>query len=188
MRYKIFLFLFFYLTITNIAISQVNGETNGHSDVKNYDRTCLLLQFANIINRHQLKGSVHIDSVGGINYFFVYDLIDTLNYQNADNYSGTKTTVQFLDGHIYHFAFIFRDRSFSNIAYLDNGKVVFFEVINCPEKSKTSLEKVLEYFTIKLKSSQNSEEILKRIKNYRHFGKYRSMDNFGHSLRCDLCS
>lgn len=103
------------------------------------------------------------------NGFFVWDLTDPTNKQTS-----LLERVDFKNNHVYHFAFIDLPFSFSNIAFLEDGKAKIFTAINC-EGKRNSLEDVMMYLNERLKNSENKTEIIKRLKNYREYGVYASL-------------
>lgn len=102
--------------------------------------------------------------------FFVQDLTDLSN-------SGIslENCIDFINNHIYHFAPIKYRLSYSNIAYLEEGNVKIFRAVNCKDKGD-SLDDVLNYLNEKLIDNTSKEEILNRVKNYRKYGSYSTVD------------
>ncbi|HCA56557.1 MAG TPA: hypothetical protein DEP46_01090, partial [Blastocatellia bacterium] len=102
--------------------------------------------------------------------FFVQDLTDLSN-------SGISLDkcIDFIEGHIYHFSPIKRRFSFSHIAFLKGGKLTIFSSINCKDKGD-SLDDVLAYLDKKLANRVNKEELLKRVKDFRKYGSYSTVD------------
>lgn len=113
--------------------------------------------------------------------FFVYDLTDPSNKQTA-----SLEQVDFINNHVYHFAYIDAPYSYSHIAVLEDGKFKVFSGINCPNKGDR-LEDVLEYLNDKLKNDKNKKEILKRVKNYRKYGVYVSYEGLN-TVQCKYLS
>lgn len=102
--------------------------------------------------------------------FFVYDLTEPSNKQTT-----SLEQVNFINNHVYHFAYIDAPYSYSHIAVLEDGKFKVFSGINCPDKGDR-LEEVLEYLNGKLKNDRNKKLILKRVRNYRKYGVYASFE------------
>ena len=107
--------------------------------------------------------------------FFVFDLTDTSN-------KGTPLgrCMEFKDNHIYHFALIHTPSSYSHLVFLENGNLKIFKAVNC--KNGDSLDDVINYLNRILKDIENKDEILERVRNYREYGIYATVDD--DSLRC----
>lgn len=141
---------------------------------RNYDRQVILELRARTLNV-----SVFGDKSNEFEYsvekerpirFFVHDLTDTSNI-------GTPLSdcVSLKDRHVYHFAPIRSRRSLSHILYLEKGSLKIFRSLNCDKKGE-SVQDVLAYVTPRLEDFKNREEIFERIKNYRKYGIYYSVD------------
>ena len=65
--------------------------------------------------------------------------------------------------------------SFSHIGILEDGSLKVFKSINCKGRAD-SLEDVLAYLIEKLKDDKNKQEIISRVKNYRKYGLYTTVD------------
>ena len=102
--------------------------------------------------------------------FFIWDLTELSNKQTS-----LLERIEFKNNHVYHFAFIDAPFSFSNIVFLEDGKLKTFQAINCKGRGN-SLEDVIAYLNEKLKSDKNKDEIIKRVKNYREYGVYASFN------------
>lgn len=107
--------------------------------------------------------------------FFVYDLIDTSN--KTEPLGGC---IEFKNNHIYHFSLIYIPYSFSHIVVLEDGNLKIFKAINC--KDGDSLENAINHLNQKLKDNKDKDEILNRVKNYRKYGIYSTVDDT--FLRC----
>lgn len=103
--------------------------------------------------------------------FFVYDLTEPSNKQVF-----STECVDFKNNHVYHFAPTTLDYSSSNIAILEDGKLKIFTSINCKD-SRDSLNNVVDYLQKKLAESKEKGDILDRVKNYRKYGTYYSIDS-----------
>lgn len=109
--------------------------------------------------------------------FFVYDLTDPSNKQTTSNES-----IDFINGHVYHFAYLDAPYSYSHIGILENGKLKVFSGINC-QYVGAKLEDVLKYLDVKLEKGEAKNDLIKRVKNYRKYGVYlRFRDST--TLRC----
>lgn len=92
--------------------------------------------------------------------FFVYDLVDTTNNSTISD------CVEFIDGHIYHFAPINKKFNYSNILVLKDRKASFFYFIN-KEGRGNSINEVIEYIEQFYK-----DETVSRVKNYRMYSSF----------------
>ena len=109
--------------------------------------------------------------------FFVYDLTDTSNRGKP-----TGRCIEFKNNHIYHVAALYLPFSFSQIVILEDGKMKVFKSTNC-KNSKDSLEDVINYLSKKMMNEKDKEEIITRVKNYREYGIYFTIDDTW--LRCE---
>lgn len=164
-----------YETVDAVNYSCGNEEIPPNSDTM-YSRRGVLLDFLETLvhprrsrvtrgfpNPFVEEGSMAIG-------FFVYDLTDPSNKQTS-----LLERIEFRNNHVYHFAHIDLPFSFSNIAVLEDGKLKIFKSINCKGKGD-SLEDVIGYLNEKLKNDKNKDEIIKRVKNYREYGVYVSLN------------
>lgn len=107
--------------------------------------------------------------------FFVYDLTDPSNsYKSQRNGLPEAGCINFVNNHIYHFSAADWSSSKSQIAILENGKMKVFRSINC-KGSKEKLGDVLRYVNENLKD-KNKDETITRLKNYRRYGIYETVD------------
>lgn len=109
--------------------------------------------------------------------FFVYDLTEPSNQYIPKQYANAKACINFIDGHAYHFSPIDFSISQSNILFLESGKMRIFRNINC-RKSQDGLKDVLDYAIEKFKNHKSKDEIIIRIKNYRRYGFYLTIDSY----------
>lgn len=109
------------------------------------------------------------------NGFFVFDLTDTSNTGKP-----LGECIEFKDNHIYHFSLIHLPYSFSHIAVLEGGTLRAFKAINC--KDGDSMEDVIRYINQKLKDDKDKDQILDRVRDFRKYGIYNTIDD--DSLRC----
>jgi mannitol/fructose-specific phosphotransferase system IIA component (Ntr-type) len=136
-----------------------------------YSRPKILGKFAKVLNDTARNyRNIETDEYSIVNEksqrFFIYDLTDPLNKDTFDS-----TCINFINDHIYYFADLFPNYSYSHIAFLQNGEFKIFEAINCKD-SATNLRNVIAYISPKLKNSKDKEEIITRLKNYRRYGSY----------------
>lgn len=160
------------------------NEQNNYSVDSLYERDTILQLFIKTIKASNSVIKCDVGEGGQLINFFVYDLDDTLNYQDATIINDTfSKRVYFKEGHVYHFATSFFAESFSNIAYLENGQVNIFESVNCKE-SRYNVDSVINFLKPKLQE-QNRLIVFERLKRIRKFGKYFSHDNYSLKLKCD---
>ncbi len=115
--------------------------------------------------------------------FFVYDLVDTANFKDASIISTDPKIIKFIEGHIYHFSYVYYEYSFSNILFLENGKIEIYKSINCTN-SKDNIDSIIKILTPKFKKYENDSIVL-RLKNFRKYGQYFGHDNYSYKLKCD---
>lgn len=101
---------------------------------------------------------------------FIYDLTEPTNKQ-----SSLLERVEFKNNHIYHFGLIDGPFSFSNIAILENGNLKIFKAVNCGRKGN-SLKEVIDYLEKKLQMDPNKDDIIRRVKDYRSYGVYATLN------------
>ena len=139
-----------------------------------YDRAAVLAQLAETLNR-SVWGANANDYVFAVKAdrperFTVYDLTEPPNHGLP-----LGPCVNFLDHHVYHFSPIQKRYSFSHIVVLEQGNLKVFRSLNCPGRGE-SLEDVIEYVRPKLEHDRNNSEILNRIRDYRTYGIYTTVD------------
>jgi len=150
-----------------------------------YNRQDMLEKLATILNdtsthyhnaKYQIKKKLDLANVKNERPFgfFVYDLTDDSN--------GTSLSkcIEFKNNHIYHFALMDIPYSFNHIVILEGGTLKVFKAINC--KDGDSLENAISYLNQKLKDDKDKDEILNRVRNYRKYGIYSTVDD--DFLRC----
>lgn len=117
--------------------------------------------------------------------FFVYDLTNPQNYYISATSSYQEFgCINFRNNHIYHFSPVELSDSKSHIGFLKDGKLKVFESVNC-EHSNDNLEKAINYANETLKNDKNRDEILTRLKNYRRYGFYFTVDDYRVSCNYD---
>ncbi len=140
-----------------------------------YDRKEVFGRFADELYANLSKNVEYYESIFPVQNstpvgFFVYDLTDPTNRQiSAGEY------VRLIDQHIYHFAWIDLPYSYSNIAFLDDGKIKIFRSVNCSGRG-SSLGEVIRYIRQKLKAGRDRNEVIKRVRNFRNYGVYASFN------------
>ena len=103
--------------------------------------------------------------------FFVYDLTEPSNKQVL-----STECVDFKNNHVYHFAPKNLDYSSSNIAILEGGKLKIFTSLNC-KVGGDNIDDVINYLQKKLAESPEKNSIIDRVKNYRKYGAYTTIDS-----------
>ena len=141
-----------------------------------YNRREVLERLAAILNdsapgyKNFERNGFYVNEDERPRYFFVYDLTDLSN-------KGTSLScVDFKNNHVYHFAAHYIPYSFSHIVILEDGNLKIFKAINC-ENSRDSLEDVIVYLNQKLKDVANKDEIISRVKDYRKYGSFVTVDD-----------
>ena len=153
------------------------SSRNGCSDGN--DRA--FLQRLDRILRQEISFYNEFPSMG----FFVYDLTDPSNsYISSPRGNEEQGCITFKDGHVYHFSPLELAASKSQIAFLEGGKLKVFNSINCKE-GKAGLEGVLNHAAEKL-SGENKEDAITRLKHYRRYGRYRTVDTTEYRCRDEV--
>ncbi len=168
-------FLFFFLLN---GYSQKDYATLNQTDTI-YDREVVL--------KHIFKRFNKMNSYYSIPYrcsyktlrlpFFIYDLTDTLNLLSNND------SIEFLNRHIYHIGAFNAYCKVSIIMILFNGKLYFFEGLNCSKKIH-KIEDVLYWIENNYKEKLEENEI-KRIVNYQNYHKSFASDIQGSKPICE---
>jgi hypothetical protein len=184
------------LTIATTDVRTLTAAQNGDSSQANalqkcrpdpdprYRRQQILDQMAGILKQSIPKDAIyysmlHSDWEGTRLRFFVYDLTEPDNIHPQENKRGPLldwSCIRFVDHHVYHFSPFFIPYSFSHIAFLTNGELKTFKVLNCEGKGD-SLDEVVTYLDQKLKDDKQKDEVISRVKDYRKFGYYFTVDD-----------
>lgn len=156
------------------------GKCSENSDSL-YNRQKILEQLAEILNI-SVFGTEKGDFVFEVknerpSRFTVYDLT-----QPPNRGTSLSKCINFLNNHIYHFSPIQKRYSFSHIVVLEDGNLKVFRSINCQGKGD-SLKDVISYLKEKLEEDKSKDEILNRVKNYRKYGTYTTVDT--PNLECE---
>jgi hypothetical protein len=158
-------------------VGNVNGKCAKNPDTL-YNRQNVLERLAETLKKSVPVG--YWDHAGKFRVaderavlFFVHDLTDVSNRQLS--LMGGEC-VDFIDGHVYHFAALLLDISFSHIVILERGELKIFSSINCYLKDD-KIEDVLKYLDKQLANDKNKDEIISRVKKYRAYGVYYQHDN-----------
>lgn len=154
-----------------------------------YRRQQILEQLAGILKQSMPKYPIyysllHSDWEGKKLRFFVYDLTEPKNIHPEPKKRGSNvdfSCIRFVDNHVYHFAPFFIPYSFSHIVFLENGELKVFKFLNCEGKGD-SLDDVVAYLNQKLNDNRQKNEVISRVKNYREFGHYFTVDDT--AVRC----
>jgi len=174
---KAILFLVIIPIFTCCKSAVTNNLSTQCCDVPNdngYNKKEILSQFGKILSNlaptyKRLDGrGFYVEGECQLTGAFIIDLSDTTNRETNLN-----ECVKFLEGHVYHFAPIRENNSYSNIAILADGNVKMFKAINCPETGD-KLNEVIEY--VQKSGVKRDDPLLDRIKNYRKYGVYLKVD------------
>jgi hypothetical protein len=103
---------------------------------------------------------------GGYPDLFIWDLTDVSNRS-----FGSGDCVDFIEGHVYHFAAREMFFSLSMAAVLEGGTVSIYGPLNCGEAAN-DFERLLLRLNGKVGRNDPARETLTRVKNYRRFGHY----------------
>jgi hypothetical protein len=183
--FKSFGLIVIYLMFGNCpAITQIKTENVGNTPAlqecsKNsdpmYDRETTLKKLD-----HILKRSIPYYNEFPLMGYFVFDLTDPSNsYKSRRNGLPEKGCINFINNHVYHFSANDWSSSKSQIAILEDGKMKVFNSINC-KGSKAKLDNVLRYVSENLKD-RNKDDTITRLKNYRRYGLYQTVDSTDYS-------
>lgn len=169
------------------AIGQIADRKKGVADTpflracpKNsdpmYDRQ-LMLKKLNRILKTRIPFYDEFPRMG----YFVFDLTDPSNsYKSERNGLGEEGCINFINNHVYHFSAGDLHSSKSQIAILEDGELRVFNSINC-DGSKEKLDDVLEYVSRKLKAGSDKDDTITRLKYYRRYGIYQTVDSTAYS-------
>lgn len=145
-----------------------------------YNRQTVLTQFADVLNdaapgfkKYEDHG-FHVDNERP-QHFFIFDL------RNPSNRSTPSSgCIDLLNQHVYHFAARYIPFSLSHVAFLEDGKMRIFRAINC-KNSKENIDDVTRYVAQRLNLRENDEMLL-RVRDYRKYGEYFTVDDL--VIRC----
>lgn len=144
-----------------------------------YDREKMLERFEDI-----LKVSIPSYSQSFSDGFFINDLTEPSNKFVSSKFAKAENCINFIDNHVYHFSVVEFEKSLSHIAVIENGKLKIFKSINCIN-GENNLSEVINYVEKKLKGKKSGEEVLTRLKNYRRYGSYLTIDGYRVSCNWD---
>lgn len=176
---------------------KVGGEMNKKSSANAclansdslYNRKDVLVKFSEILNetsthyhnaKYRTKKKLNLAEVQKNERPFGFSVFDLTDTSNTGKPLGE--CIEFKDNHIYHFVLIDIPYSFSHIAILENGNLKIFKAINC--KDGDNIENVINYLNQKLENKENNSEILDRVRYYRRYGIYSTVDD--DVLRCQM--
>lgn len=184
LTYNIFPVFAFALVWFLIGICSVNGQSENKKENTNipslfqgcppnsdsiYNRQAILRKLDQILKK-SIPYYREFPSMG----FFVYDLTDpSNNYRSWRDRLPEESCINFIDNHVYHFSASKLHSSKSQIVFLEDGKLKVFNSINC-KNSKQNLASVISYVSEKL--GDDKESIITRIKHYRRYGIYNTVD------------
>lgn len=156
---------------------KISSQFNG------YNKTFILNTFESIIKLNSKISFYKTDKNGNLINYFIFDLVDTLNFQKSSFKGNAKRRVYFKENHIYHFSSIYFGVSYSNIAILYKNKIELFQAINCKE-SKQNIESVIRFVNSMPFHASEKAQLIQRLRNYRKYGDYFAYDNY-ETLKCD---
>jgi hypothetical protein len=170
--------LLYYTSNSNIYSNKLDNEfCRNYPCLENsdsiYNRIFILNDLAKVLNKSVPKFKKRYDPLGFYvengkpKNFFIFDLTDTLNKSFP-----SENDIEFKENHIYHFAPLRYEYSFSHLVILKNGRLKIFRSINC-EKKGDKLQMVLDYLK---EIGINDEKTMENILNYRKFGIYLEID------------
>lgn len=177
MKMKYFFFMsMIFIGINSFAQANYN-DCSKNTDVL-YNRKGTLKNIAKRLNK--INHIYKIDHPRGYvvtddNFynFFIYDLVDTSNIYPNDS----KKCIEFKDGHVYHIASLNSYFKVSVILVLLQGKLYFFEGLNC-EKKINKIEEVIKFIEINLHYAKD-DVLLKRVLNFKDYDLSYSVDQAG---------
>lgn len=154
-----------------------------------YRRQQIMEQLAGILKKSIPKDAIHFpmlhaDWEGKKLRFFVHDLTEPANIHPEEKKRGPNldsSCIRFVDNHVYHFSPFYIPYSFSHIVFLENGELKVFRLMNCEGKGD-NLADVLAYLNQRLKNNKDKDEVISRVKDYRKFGHYFTIDDT--AVRC----
>ena len=169
---------------TQLGITGMTGHKTIERCLANpdslYDRKEVLERLADVLNalapgfkRYEDRGFYVTNEKP--QQFFIFDLTDPSNKSTPSG-----GCINFLNNHIYHFAARYLPFSLSNVVSLEDGKVKLFKAINC-ENSKDTLDDVIKHVERRL-NLNGQDEIIQRVKDYRKYGEYFTVDDL--VIRC----
>lgn len=185
---KILFWVTFAIATVSITGIHQKGKSVGGKECPpntepSYNRRQVLNRFAEMLNesvpeyKRVFEKGFHVNTEGRGVGFFVYDLTDLSNKETT-----LRDCIEFKNNHVYHFAPIRKRYSFSHIVILEDDNLKVFRSINCNGKGDR-LEDVISYLSEKLKDDKDKQEIISRVKNYRKYGIYTTVDT--HALLCE---
>lgn len=174
---NIFCITFFFFFLLN-GYSQKNYILLNQTDTI-YDREVVLKHIFKRFNKmnryYQIPNRCSNKTLGLP--FFIYDLTDTLNVLSSND------SIEFLNKHIYHIGAFNAYCKVSIIMILFNGKLYFFEGLNCSKKIH-KIEDVLYWIENNYKKKLEENEI-KRIVNYQKYHQSFAIDTQGSKPICE---
>lgn len=144
-----------------------------------YDREKMLKKFEDA-----LKTSIPAYDQSFVDGFFINDLTEPSNKFASSKFAKAESCINFKDNHIYHFSVVEFEKSLSHIAVIESGNLKIFKSINCIN-GENNLSEVIHYVEKNLKGKKSGEEVLTRLKNYRRYGIYLTIDGYRVSCNYD---
>lgn len=113
--------------------------------------------------------------------FTVYDLNDPTNFTDPG-----EGCINFIENHIYHFSPIQLYTSHSFFVIPQGRNLLIFRRVNCQDTKDNTIEDVVKFAETLLKDNKSKDEIIDRIKNYRKFGLYLTIDTLEISCNTNI--
>ena len=111
--------------------------------------------------------------------FYIYDLVDTLNTtRNKD-----RKCIEFKNNHIYHIGSIRSSFEISVVLILLEGKLYFFEGLNCCKKKQT-IEDVITWVEKQI-PNKIDEITITRVRNFKKYSLSFYIDTQGKKPLCE---
>ena len=139
---------------------------------KRYNRDGLLKRFD-----EELKANIPTYAQFSHKSFFIIDLNEPSNRFIPAEFAAAQPCIEFIEGHIYHFAPVSLVSSQSHVAILKGEQIMFFKSLNCPGGDK--LERILSSVEGVLRNHNKKKEIINRVRSYRDYGYYIGVDETG---------
>jgi hypothetical protein len=121
-----------------------------------------------------------VDSQNRPYCFFVCDLNNPKN-----STQNSHINFKYYPNHLYHFGSGIGDISFSNIVFYENGKLKYFQALNCADKGD-KVKDAIKYLLQKGIVSKKNRKLISRVENYRKYGKYFYTDYQSLRLSCEI--
>ena len=169
MKRSIILSVFVVILSCNTKTKIRHTENCCANSLEMYDKRAILEIFSKTLgsllpdHNGPTKNGFYVNKDCHLIGAFVYDLTDTLNREES-----LHECIEFKESHVYHFAPMRKDISYSSLAVLSGGHVRIFKAVNCL-KHGDKIEDVLKLVQ-ELKIADDLT--LKTIRNYRRYSAF----------------